>query len=583
MSVLKRVYQARPFGSLTLRITFLVALFSCVAALPVAILASQRLQTQATEALRLLEHELAIMTAKEIAQPMKLGFSGTVEQRLAYVIERAGNSFAYAKAIKLDGVVMAETGTPLGATAEELSQIATTVMETSEPWSSVDGFTLVYPVLSKKGKIRGALILNWDPSPKLAQIQKDIARDALVALAFLLVGLMVCMLLMNRLLGRPIQNLVQALEQVADGNYSTALEASSRSDELGRIARRIEQLQTSLAQARHAEEERLQTQEQQGEAVEELRAGIQALAQRDLSFQMQRPLAPTYEPLRQDFNGALASLSQMMSQVLQTASRVLGQTGQIEGSSSELSARITSQAQDLEDLSTSLSSLSQTMTDTTGGIREVNGLTTQSVAEADTSSQVVESAVLAMTGIEDSAGQIETITGVIDDIAFQTNLLALNAGVEAARAGEAGKGFAVVASEVRALALRSSQAATEIKDLISSTTLHIQKGVQEVNHTGDVLTQIISRMGDISSRVSGSAGGLEQNSQDLTGLSQRLNGLGNTTQNNIKVVDSAARAVRDLRQDAEQLRSLAAEFRISSPTAPEGQDQAVGMPHQSAA
>lgn len=71
--------------------------------------------------------------------------------------------------------------------------------------------------------------------------------------------------------------------------------------------------------------------------------------------------------------------------------------------------------------------------------------------------------------------EIGEIVDIITDIASQTNLLALNAAIEAARAGEQGKGFAVVAGEVKLLSEKSSQAAGQIKKMIS----RVQKGSKD--------------------------------------------------------------------------------------------------------
>src|SRR5690606_14967475 len=91
----------------------------------------------------------------------------------------------------------------------------------------------------------------------------------------------------------------------------------------------------------------------------------------------------------------------------------------------------------------------------------------------------------------ESSQRIADIVGVIDAIAFQTNILALNAAVEAARAGEEGRGFAVVAIELRDLALRSAEAAREIKALIEDSTAKVGLGADRVDRAGPTMAGIV--------------------------------------------------------------------------------------------
>jgi methyl-accepting chemotaxis protein len=70
--------------------------------------------------------------------------------------------------------------------------------------------------------------------------------------------------------------------------------------------------------------------------------------------------------------------------------------------------------------------------------------------------------------LADHAKSIESILGLIRQIAGQTNLLALNATIEAARAGDAGRGFAVVAQEVKNLASQTARATDDIAAKIAA-------------------------------------------------------------------------------------------------------------------
>ena len=166
----------------------------------------------------------------------------------------------------------------------------------------------------------------------------------------------------------------------------------------------------------------------------------------------------------------MTRLQETIKAILAATREVTNATAEISASTTDLSQRTEEQAACLEETSASMEQIASTVKLNAEHAQHANQSANSTRDVADRGGQVVGKAVDAMALIESSSRKISDIIGVIDEIARQTNLLALNAAVEAARAGESGRGFAVVATEVRSLAQRSSQAAKDIKDLITTRT-----------------------------------------------------------------------------------------------------------------
>jgi methyl-accepting chemotaxis protein len=197
--------------------------------------------------------------------------------------------------------------------------------------------------------------------------------------------------------------------------------------------------------------------------------------------------------------------------------------------------------------------MASTVTKNAESAKEANTLAIETRDVANRGGTVVQQTVEAMARIEASSNKMSDIIGVIDEVARQTNLLALNAAVEAARAGEAGRGVAVVASEVRSLAQRSSQAAKDIRELITNSATQVKEGVQLVNFAGKTLEEVVASIGKVTSVVSAIANAGVEQSTGIEQINRALVQMDEVTQQNSALVEENAATAKTLEEQAAQM------------------------------
>jgi methyl-accepting chemotaxis protein len=286
------------------------------------------------------------------------------------------------------------------------------------------------------------------------------------------------------------------------------------------------------------------------------------LAANNLEQEIEKPFIPAFENLRLDFNSANRSLQGTLLRVADSTQTIHAGAQEISTGADDLSHRTEQQASSLEETAAAIEEITSTVKKSAEGAAHAREVVAAADDDAKKSALVVRQAVDAMDAIAASARKISQIIGVIDEIAFQTNLLALNAGVEAARAGDAGRGFAVVASEVRALALRSAEAAKEIKGLISASTAQVDNGVKLVGDTGQSLERMMAQVSEINSIVGGIAAGASEQATGLALVTNAINQMDQMTQQNASMVEESMAASHSLSEGTEQLSGLIGQFRL---------------------
>ncbi|MFM9829593.1 MAG: methyl-accepting chemotaxis protein [Sphingomonas sp.] len=242
--------------------------------------------------------------------------------------------------------------------------------------------------------------------------------------------------------------------------------------------------------------------------------------------------------LAADFREGIAK---MVESVSQGGADLRKQTGRTSSSARGMLGRTSEVAAAAEQSAVAMREAAQT---SAGLIQAIEDARLEVEAAADIATRAsgqAGDAVGMSEALSEHAKSIESILGLIRDIAGQTNLLALNATIEAARAGDAGRGFAVVAQEVKSLANQTARATDDIAAKIAA----IQSATRSTVETNASIRATVAEVQASAEKIRAA---METQAQTVTAITASVD-------ETALAADSMSQTIATIREDTEMVAS----------------------------
>jgi methyl-accepting chemotaxis protein len=291
-----------------------------------------------------------------------------------------------------------------------------------------------------------------------------------------------------------------------------------------------------------------------------------------------------FNQLLDGFHDDFIQLRATSQQVFQSSSQLADASARVAESAQTQSQSASSMAAATEQLTVSINHVASRAQDSRdesqkSGELAIAGVEVikSTVHEINGVEQEANGAAGRMQELEARAGRVDTVVGVIRDLADQTNLLALNAAIEAARAGEQGRGFAVVADEVRKLAERTAKATTEIGDIVSgirsgaesaadsirTTVARVQQGVAQTLNAQETVDSIHSHARSAVTIVAEISAALAEQSNAANSIAEQVEQVARMAEESNHVAEQTHGSAGDLRRMAQEMSEIVARYRIA--------------------
>jgi methyl-accepting chemotaxis protein len=262
--------------------------------------------------------------------------------------------------------------------------------------------------------------------------------------------------------------------------------------------------------------------------------------------------ADRIESASERFEAQIASLAGAMEQL---AGRLQDDAGTTADRAADLGDRAVAVASAAAQTSGNMTEIAARGHDLAVSLGAIAQSSTEAQAAAAAASDLVSAGSARTRELLRAAQSIDSVIGLISEIARQVNLLALNATIEAARAGEAGRGFTVVANEVKQLSAQTGTAAARIAAHVGE----IRQSVDDVAAGHGQVERAIGAMAELAAGVQAAvaaqetatrtiARNVDEAVQASTGVQQDVEAIGGTSR-------AASEHAKEMRALAERLRS----------------------------